>query len=111
MYSKERDLLFVVSDAARLLQPILEKNLQDAAAASDWPENIVKSLTVSFDGSNLLVNYPDELAAEIDDLEYGKPYGLPQPVIRPFIYDSESYVTEVLVGRALDLILDAEGVI
>lgn len=110
MYSDDRNLQFVASDAARLLQPLLEQHLQDTAEAANWPENIIKSLSVVFDGENLLVKYPDELSAEIDDLEYGKPFGLPNPVIRPFIYSSEDYIKEILVVRTLDLILDAEGV-
>ena len=110
MYLQDRNLQFAASDAAQLLQPLLETKLKEAASTAGWPENIVRALTVDFDGSNLLVKYPDELASDIDDLEYGKPYGLPNPVIRPFIYDSENYVKEVLVSRTLDLILDAKEV-
>jgi len=111
MYSQDRNLQFAASDAAQVLQPILQDNLQEHARAAGWPERIVGSLIVTFDGSSLLVKYPDELSSEIDDLEYGKPYGLPNPVIRPFVYNSEAYIGDVLVSRTLDLILDAEGVI
>ena len=111
MYSQDRNLQFAASDAAQILQPLLADKLQEDARAAAWPERIVSALTVTFDGNNLLVKYPDELASEIDDLEYGKPYGLPNPVLRPFAYSSESYIADVLVSRTLDLILDAEGVL
>lgn len=107
---RSRDLQFAASDAAHFLQPILQDNLISAATAAGWPTNIVSSLTVDFNGESLLVKYPDELASDIDDLEYGKPFGLPNPVIRPFVYNSEPYIREVLVCRTLDLILDAEEV-
>jgi hypothetical protein len=111
MHSQDRSLQFAATDAAQILQPLLEENLQEAARTADWPENIVNSLTVDFDGDNLLIKYPDELAGEIDDLEYGKPYGLPKPALRSFIYSSEAYIKDVLALRTLDLILDAEGVL
>lgn len=110
MPANSRDLQFAATDAAHFLQPILQKNLQEDAATAGWPANIVQSLTVDFDGSNLSVKYPDELADQIDDLEYGKPFGLPNAVIRPFVYSSEPYIRDVLVTRTLDLILDAEEV-
>lgn len=109
MYSKDRDLQFVASDAAQYLQPILQSNLRKRAEDSGWPENIISSLSVDFDGERLLVKYPSSLSNEIDDLEYGKPYGLPNPVIRPFKYRSEDVIQEVLLKRTLDLILDVEG--
>ena len=110
MYSRDRDLQFAATDAAYFLKPLLQDNLSEAATTAGWPESIVKSLTVDFNGETLLVKYPDELASEIDDLEYGKPYGVPNPVIRSFVYNSEPYIREVLVCRTLDLILDAEEV-
>jgi hypothetical protein len=110
MASQRSDLQFAASDAAHILQPILEENLRDTAKTAGWPDRIINSLIVDFDGESLLVKYPDELASEIDDLEYGKPYDVPKPVIRSFVYGSESYIKEVLVCRTLDLILDAEEV-
>jgi hypothetical protein len=110
MYSRNRDLQIAATDAAQFLKPVLQDKLNEDAKAAGWPENIVNSLTVDFNGDSLLVKYPDELASEIDDLEYGKPYGVPNPVIRSFIYGSEPYIREVLVCRTLDLILDASEV-
>jgi hypothetical protein len=110
MQSSARDLQFAATDAAHFLKPVLQDNLIDTATTAGWPANIIASLTVDFDGENLSVKYPEELSSEIDDLEYGKPFGLPNPVIRPFVYGSEPYIREVLVCRTLDLILDAEEV-
>jgi len=110
MQLNDRDLQFVVTDAAHFLKPMLQENLQELAETAGWPENVVKSLSIDFDGNSLSVKYPDEMSEEIDDLEYGKTFGLPNSVIRPFIYRSDSYIKEVLVSRTLDLILDASEV-
>jgi hypothetical protein len=110
MQSQNVNAQAAASDAALILQPLLQENLQKAAEAAAWPAKIVSALVVDFDGSDLLIKYPDELASEIEDLEYGKPFGVPNSVFRPFMYDSESYIADVLVGRTLDLILDGEGI-
>lgn len=106
----DRDMQFAVSDAAHFLKPILQSNLTSDATTAGWPANIVSALVVDFDGSNLSVKYPDELANQIDDLEYGKPFGLPNPVLRPFVYRSETYIEDVIVSRTLDLVLDMKEV-
>lgn len=111
MYSQDVNIQNIATDAARLLQPVLEDNLKEFAETAGWPANIVKALSVDFNGDNLLVKYPEELSDQIDDLEYGKMYGVPNPAIRPFIYNSESYIKDVLAVHTLALILDAEEVI
>jgi hypothetical protein len=90
---------------------MLEENLKEFAETAGWPPNIVNSLSIDFNGDDLLVKYPDEMSNEIDDLEYGKPYSVPKAAIRPFIYSSESYIKDVLAVHALGMILDAEDVI
>lgn len=84
--------------------------LRTEAASAGWPDYIVDSIFVDFDGSSLFINYPDQLSDEIDDLEYGKPYGLPNPVIRPFTSRSESIITQVLANVTLDEVIEMEGV-
>jgi hypothetical protein len=110
MLPKENELQFAVSDAARTLRPQLEENLQEAAEAAGWPEKVIAALTVDFDGTSLVVNYPDELSAEIDDLEYGAPYKLPKSAIRPFIARSGPYIKDVLASVTLDDLLEMEEV-
>ena len=94
-----------------MLRPVLEENLKKFAQTAGWPPNIVNSLSIDFNGDDLLVKYPDEMSDEIDDLEYGKPYSVPKAAIRPFIYDSEAYIKDVLATHALGLILDEAEVI
>lgn len=110
MPTSSRELQFVATDAAHFLTPILQEKLRELAETSGWPTNVVNALVVDFDGNNLSIKYPDEMSDEIDDLEYGKPFGLPNSVIRSFVYNSEPYIKEVLVSRTLDLILDASEV-
>lgn len=90
--------------------PTLTDYLRTTAETAGWPENVIRALSVEFDGNNVYVDYPDNFANIIDDLEYGKPYGLPNPVIYPFIMRSMPYVSDVFSNTALDEIMDMEEV-
>lgn len=101
----------ITTFSATLLKPSLEANLKNFAKEANWPDDVIAALSVDFDGSSLTVKYPDSLSDVIDDLEYGKPYDLPKPAIRPFIYNSDGYIEDVIAEYVLGLILDAEEVI
>lgn len=110
MYSRDRNLQAATSEAANTLQPMLEDRLKGLAKAASWPEKVISALTVDFDGSNLIIKYPDNMAEEIDDLEYGKPYGLPNPVFYPFITRNQDLIQDVLALNTLDFIMETEEV-
>ena len=111
MSSQNSSSQSIATGTARILQPILEENLKEFAQTAGWPPKVVNALSIDFNGDDLLVKYPEEMSDEIDDLEYGKPYSVPKAAIRPFIYNSESYIKDVLAIHALGMILDAEDVI
>lgn len=111
MSLSDKTIQAIATDTAHRLQPILQSNLQDYVQEAGWPPHLISAVTVDFDGSNLSVKYPDELANEVDDLEYGKPYSVPKPAIRPFIYNSEAYIKDMLAENVIALLLDAEEVI
>lgn len=104
-------LQLIATDTARRLQASLTENLKEYAEEAGWPPHVIGALTVDFDGSDLSVKYPDTMSDEIDDLEYGKPFGLPTPAIRPFIYNSENYIKDILAENVIALLLDAKEVI
>lgn len=100
----------VVSDAAFYLIPQLTAELKDMAKASGWPKSVIDSLSVSFDGSNMVVDYPAKLSKVVDDLEYGNGSDLPNSVIRSFIYRSGETVKSVLANRSVTNLFELEGV-
>jgi hypothetical protein len=100
----------VVSDAAFYLIPELTDELKAAAKTSGWPKAAIDALSVSFDGSNLSVDYPPRLKSMIEDLEYGDGSNLPNSVIRSFIYRSGPTVSSVLANRSISNLFESEGV-
>jgi len=83
-----------VSDAAFYLIPVLTDELQSLALASNWPSRVIKQLTVSFDGASLYIDYPEEVAQIVQDLEYGKTGQVPNSVLRSFIYKIQPLIKE-----------------
>lgn len=92
--------------------PPLTNLLHSLAAASGWPEDIVTelSLTIS-DDYEITVDYPEELATEIEDLEYGVFGGIPNAVIRPFISRSPSYIKGVLEEITVSRMMKDMGIL
>lgn len=110
MSLKESELNSLALDVAKRVIPGLNASLKTYASSAGWPEKVVAAMYVEFDGGDIFINYPENLADEIDDLEYGKPFGLPNPVIRPFIERNKSVVVDVLANITLDKILQMEEV-
>ncbi len=100
----------VVADAAYYLIPQLTEELKATAKTSGWPNAVIESLSVTFDGSNIIVDYPKQLSQIVDNLEYGNGSNLPNSVIRAFIYRSGDTVKDVLSNRAVGNLLELEGV-
>lgn len=108
--SAKSELDAVVSDAANTLIPQLTSELQTLAKTSGWPDVVVNSLSVTFDGSNLVVSYPKELSTAVDNLEYGNQSDMPNAVIRSFVYRSGETLKSVLANRSVTNLLELEGV-
>jgi VIT1/CCC1 family predicted Fe2+/Mn2+ transporter len=52
------------------------------AKSAGWPSELVEQISVS---SNIEFEYPDEVAEQIENLEYGEVGGAPNSVMRPFL--------------------------
>jgi len=112
MITDEDNLDEAVSILAQRVVPDLTEQLQSSATTAGWPEEIVYSLSIRFDGENLRVHYPEKLASQIEDLEYGKIFGLPNPAIRPFISRSKAYIENVTAEAFLnDFASQLEGLL
>jgi hypothetical protein len=100
----------VVSDAAYNLIPVLQKELVSLAMASNWPPQIISSLQVVFDGSNLYVEYPDSLAPQVQTLEYGNLSALPNSVLRSFTYRVQPFIKAFYKDQLASNLFDLEDI-
>jgi len=99
------------SAAEELIQPLTDL-LHSLAKDSGWPEDIIFNLSVKLNDSfDLTVYYPDTVKAEVEDLEYGKFQGIPNAVIRPFIYRAPSFIQKVLESKIIPDLFYSLGVI
>ena len=66
------------------------QQLRKAATAAGWPPIVIIQLNVIAKDGYWDVIPPDSIKAEYDKLEYGIPYGQPNPVVRTFLKSIEN---------------------
>jgi len=99
-----------MDEAAAALIPQLTQQLHAIATLAGWPRNLIAALKVDLVGGSLIVDYPEELAAEIEDLEYGNEGAIPNAVIRPFISRSSKSISDVMDNVVAKSFIDEIGV-
>lgn len=103
------NIISVVS--ADLTKPLTEL-LHKLASDSGWPADVIQVMKVSHsDDGTLYVDYPDEYAEEIGNLEYGDINGLPNAVIRPFIARAPSIINPAYASVFANELVDAMEVL
>ncbi len=110
MLAETSEVDAVVSDAAFALIPVLTDELVALAISSNWPVEVIKQLTVSFDGSSLSIDYPETVAAKVQALEYGNGSNLPNSVLRSFVYKAEPIIKRVYQERVASNLFDLEEI-
>lgn len=110
MIAETNEVDSAVSDAAFYLVPVLTDELQSLAIASNWPARVIKQITVSFDGASLYIDYPDDIAQEIQDLEYGKTGQVPNSVLRSFVYKIQPLIKEFYKDHVASNLFDLEEI-
>ena len=110
MYQDDKNVEIASSDAAFNLIPQLESALATMADASGWPDDVITQLTISYDDGKLNITYPESIAKQVDDLEYGVDGQPPRALIRSFTYRSEEAIKRVLANNTLDLLLEMKEV-
>lgn len=83
--------MVAVHDITRRIEQAHQRAATDATQAlrahahsNDWPGNLTRSLKVVHDNGALRVDYPQYLADDIENLEYGTPSTPPNAVLRTF---------------------------
>jgi len=90
------------NDVAYRVLPILNSRFKESATTAGWPAHIIEAISVNYDGAVVYVDVPASYQDEVDDLEYGTPYGLPNPVIGPFISRSEDILKDALMDKTVE---------
>ena len=108
MLAETSEVDAVVSDAAYNLIPILTDELVALAMASNWPFHIIKSLSVQFNGTSLTIDYPENIASEVQTLEYGNGANLPNSVLRSFVYRAEPIIKNFYRDSVASNLFDLE---
>ena len=90
------------NDVAYRVLPILNSRFKESATTAGWPAYIIEAISVNYDGAVVYVDVPALYQDEVDDLEYGTPYGLPNPVIGPFISRSEDILKDALMDKTVE---------
>lgn len=97
--SNQNSLDAETNDAAYSIVPILNNRLMTAASDAGWPKDAIEALSVDYDGETVYVRVSPDYQDKVDDLEYGTPFGLPNPVIGPFISRSDNIIKEILLNK------------
>lgn len=99
MSSANKVPYLTASQSDELLKELTFK-LRDTARTSNWPERITNLLSVTVTNGNVAVSYPDEIASEVDYLEFGDLNDLPNAVLRPFSARISNYI-DASVGAVM----------
>jgi hypothetical protein len=100
---------YAVSNLSQIAADLTPR-LVKAAKSLGWPKKYAAVLTVTADGTQLTIEYPEEYAKAIEDLEYGTEGISPLPVFRKFLDSNQNYITSHLVDSSLDYLFN-EGVL
>ena len=94
-----------------ILSSSFTPELRSMARGSEWPARAAYDMEINYVNGNLDLQYSQEMAEEIENLEYGDINSLPRSVIRPFIYSAQPKIEEAYEVHALDLLFMEGGVI
>jgi len=110
MYQDDKNVEVASSDAAYNLIPQLEALLAISADAMGWPDDVIAQLAVSYEDGKLTLTYPEAIAKQVDDLEYGSEGNPPRALIRNFSRRAENSIQKSLANNTLDLLLEMQEV-
>jgi hypothetical protein len=94
------------------LEAQLTSALKKMAATAEWPEHIISALSINVDDDlQMVIQYPEGLSTEVDDLEYGSAdTGRPNSVIRPFTSEANKIITKYLLDVVFPKMIQRAGI-
>jgi hypothetical protein len=81
----------------------LTPQFRQAALDAGWPSELVMQMTVEEQDGDLYINYPPNIAGQVDDLEYGTPTTPPNAVIRIFMADHTDGTNDIFESAFEDI--------
>lgn len=87
------DLVGKVSNQAL---PALQEALTKSMTESQWPEDVIKRVTVKYVAGTVVIDIPQNLHETVTSLEYGDFDSPPRPALRRFAPERDRIITEVL---------------
>lgn len=89
----------------KAMAPKFTLMLRKDAVAAGWPAKCVNKLTVVVTSDGITIEYPEDLAEEIEDLEYGTYTTSPSPVMRSFIERHTEELGTELANSTIEYLL------
>lgn len=106
-----RDVDNIAQAAADTLSEPLTLELRSMANAAGWPAYLISVLMVDYEDGDLVINYPEDVKEQIENLEYGDINSLPTPVLRPFSYRIKTDIDSVLEKQSLGALMVKVGIV
>ena len=104
------DISPIASKSLIKIQNELTNLLRVDAVLALWPKNIASKLKVVITKSEIIITYPNNLAQQVEDLEYGSKETTPLPVFRRFIAKHGNVISNNIADSTLNFLVD-EGII
>jgi hypothetical protein len=93
---------------AQELSKKMTTKLRHAALDAAWPSMIVSNMTVRVKDTQLVIDYPEDLQEEINDLEYGTGPVPPVSVIRTFLNRTDEYISDIFGKDLIDELISED---
>ena len=103
-----KELLPSIVTASKTLDKPLTQALRKDAISAGWPVALTKKLRVVMTDSSMDVEYPEDIATRIEDLEYGNGDAPPMPVFRKFAKAHKLKLEDALVDVTTEYLFDSE---
>ena len=105
-----KELITTLTKSAKTLNKPLTQALRKDALSAGWPVALTKQLRVVITNTSMDVEYPENLASRVEDLEYGDGVTPPSPVFRKFAKANKIKIENALVDTSIDYLFD-EGIL
>ena len=105
-----KELIPTLSKSVKTLNKTLTQDLRKNAISAGWPVALTKRLRVVTTDVSMDVEYPEDLASRVEDLEYGDGVTSPNPVFRKFAKANKTTIENALVDTSIDYLFD-EGIL
>jgi hypothetical protein len=95
----------LIKDNASRVVEDMTYDLRSRAKKSGWSKELVSSMQVAHQNDDINVVYPEKKEEELYDSEYGSMSEPHKAAIRPFSYNLDKYLTQIIDDTVIDAII------